>query len=250
MGDLVALLALGFLGWAMKRGGWPRPPLILAFILGAKIEDSMFLTTERYGWSWIIEPLPLFIGLLCLLSLAVGIFYQPGQGRRARQIWQRKPEWSLRPLLTAIFGLTCVFFIVESRDWVYEARLFPVAIAVPTLALVLWQLAQDLFATAETGGAIQYADIRPTQVEAGKSLPRAAGEAFGWLAGLMAAIWIAGFPIAITLFALLYLRYRSGEKWWVAAVTTAVMIGLLFLVFDGLLNVIWPEGLIGLGGTG
>ncbi len=57
-------------------------------------------------------------------------------------------------------------------------------------------------------------------------------------------IWIAGFPVAMVGFALLYLRFRSGEKWWVAIATTTVMIGLLFLVFDGLLNVIWPEGLI------
>lgn len=249
MGDLVALLALGFLGWAMKRGGWPRPPLILGFILGAKIEDSMFLTTERYGWDWIIEPLPLFIGLLCLASLAIGIFYQPGQGRRARQNWHRKPVWTLHPLLTAVFGLTCLFFIVESEGWAYEARLFPLAIAIPTLALVVFQLVQDLFATTEAGTKIQFSDIKPLDVEDGKSLPRAAAEAFGWLVGLMATIWIAGFPIAMTLFALLYLRFRSGEKWWVAIVTTAVMIALLFLVFDGLLNVIWPEGLLGIGGT-
>ncbi|MEE8334355.1 MAG: tripartite tricarboxylate transporter permease, partial [Alphaproteobacteria bacterium] len=244
MGDLVALLLLGLLGWAMKRGGWPRPPLILGFILGAKIEDSLWLTTERYGWEWLTEPLPAFIGLLCLASIGVGIFYQPGQGRRARAVWRARVQWSLRPLLTAVFGITCVFFIVESRDWVYEALLFPVAIAVPTLALVTYQLVHDLFATTGPGPTVQFSDIKPVEVEDGKSLHRAASEAFGWLAGLLLVIWIAGFPVAMILFTLLYLRFRSREKWWVAITTTTVMIGLLFLVFDGLLNVIWPEGLI------
>ena len=244
MGDLVALLLLGLLGWAMKRGGWPRPPLILGFILGAKIEDSLWLTTERYGWDWLQDPLPASIGLMCLASIGVGIFYQPGQGRRAGSVWRLRPRWSLRPLLTAVFGIACVFFIVESRDWVYEARLFPVAIAVPTLALVAWQLAHDLFATTAPGAGVRYSDIKPTEVEDGKSLYRASAEAFGWLVGLLAVIWIAGFPAAMVLFALLYLRFRSGEKWWVAIATTVVMAGLLFLVFDGLLNVIWPDGLI------
>ena len=32
-GDLIALLVFGVIGWIMKRMNWPRPPLILGFVL-------------------------------------------------------------------------------------------------------------------------------------------------------------------------------------------------------------------------
>jgi TctA family transporter len=37
-GDLSSLLFFGFLGWTFKHLKWPRPPLVLGFILGSVIE--------------------------------------------------------------------------------------------------------------------------------------------------------------------------------------------------------------------
>jgi len=41
-GDLYSLLFFGLLGWAMKHFRWPRPPLVLGFILGSILERYMF----------------------------------------------------------------------------------------------------------------------------------------------------------------------------------------------------------------
>ncbi|MDA0241720.1 MAG: tripartite tricarboxylate transporter permease, partial [Proteobacteria bacterium] len=40
IGDWVACLTMGIVGFIMKRGGWPRPPLVLALILGSIMEKS------------------------------------------------------------------------------------------------------------------------------------------------------------------------------------------------------------------
>ena len=54
-GDIYALLLFGIIGWIMKRLRWPRPPLILGFVLGGLVERYMFISVERYGadWLWI-----------------------------------------------------------------------------------------------------------------------------------------------------------------------------------------------------
>ena len=44
-GDLYALLFFGIVGWTMKRLRWPRPPVILGFVLGHLIENYMFIST-------------------------------------------------------------------------------------------------------------------------------------------------------------------------------------------------------------
>ena len=55
-GDLFALLLFGLLGWVMKQFKWPRPPLVLGLVLGDSIERYMFISIERYGFTWLWRP--------------------------------------------------------------------------------------------------------------------------------------------------------------------------------------------------
>ena len=55
-GDLYTLLVFGALGWIMKQLGWPRPPLILGFVLGDIFERYLFISVERYGIEWLFRP--------------------------------------------------------------------------------------------------------------------------------------------------------------------------------------------------
>ena len=40
LGDWISCITMGIIGFIMKRGGWPRPPLILALILGSIMEHA------------------------------------------------------------------------------------------------------------------------------------------------------------------------------------------------------------------
>src|ERR1700675_154954 len=60
-GDLYSLLFFGMLGWAMKHFKWPRPPLVLGFILGGILERYLFISIQRYGpVDWTVRRIPLF----------------------------------------------------------------------------------------------------------------------------------------------------------------------------------------------
>jgi hypothetical protein len=138
--------------------------------------------------------------------------------------------------------------IFEAVEWRIEAKMFPLSIAIPTLALVVYQLVHDLFTRPwQAYEGPSYADIRPDKDVEFRIVARRGADAFAWLLGLLLAAWLVGFPAAIGLFCLLYLRYRSKEKWWVAAATAAVVVTVLYLFFDGLLHVLWPEGVLGIG---
>src|ERR1700726_4705819 len=69
-GDLYSLLFFGLLGWAMKHFRWPRPPLVLGFILGGILERYMFISIERYGLEWMTRPIVIVMFVLSALSLA------------------------------------------------------------------------------------------------------------------------------------------------------------------------------------
>ena len=71
LGDWISCLIFGIVGFVMKRGGWPRPPLILAFILGSIMENAFQISMKVHkGASWLWErPIVLIIGALIVITI-------------------------------------------------------------------------------------------------------------------------------------------------------------------------------------
>ena len=82
LADLITLLAIGGLGWIMKRCGWPRPPLLLGFLLGTLIERYIFISVKAYGSGWLARPLVLVIFAVTILT----IVYSLVEGGKARRL--------------------------------------------------------------------------------------------------------------------------------------------------------------------
>jgi len=69
MGDWVACLSMGIIGFVMKRGGWPRPPLVLAFILGTILENAFQISMRAHeGPGWLGRPIVLIIIALTIIT--------------------------------------------------------------------------------------------------------------------------------------------------------------------------------------
>jgi len=138
-------------------------------------------------------------------------------------------------------------FLAGTIGWPYEAWLFPVAIAVPTLTVACFQLAQEAFTVRRADEIETYADIKSESAVTGSELTHRAVEAFAWVLGLLGGVYVVGFPLAITVFLLTYLRFRAKESWRYVIGLTAILVGLLYLFFDHVLHVVWPEGMLGIG---
>jgi TctA family transporter len=72
IGDLIVLLIFTFLGWGMKCLDWPRPPLLLGFILGPMIESFYFTSTMIFGYKWVFRPGVLIILVLTAICIYAG----------------------------------------------------------------------------------------------------------------------------------------------------------------------------------
>jgi putative tricarboxylic transport membrane protein len=63
MWDLYTVIIFGILGYGLKRLGWPRPPLILGFVLSPVIGKYLFISVSAYGANWLMRPGVIAIGL-------------------------------------------------------------------------------------------------------------------------------------------------------------------------------------------
>jgi putative tricarboxylic transport membrane protein len=68
--DLFVTFIFGTLGYLMVLFGWPRPPLVLGFVLGKLIETYLFISVSRYGFSWLKFPIVIFLIFLTVLVIA------------------------------------------------------------------------------------------------------------------------------------------------------------------------------------
>jgi len=85
-GDVISLLIVSVLGWIMKRFRWPRPPLVLGFVLSNIVENNLYIATRRYGMSWLLHPMVVVIGLILTVSLVYNLGFSkrpksPGEGQ-------------------------------------------------------------------------------------------------------------------------------------------------------------------------
>jgi TctA family transporter len=90
--DLVALMVFSFLGFLMRRLGWPRSPLVLGMVLGDKMENYLWLSYGRFGFEWLTRPGVLILFVLLALSLCYPLLqdWKARQRRREREPWADK----------------------------------------------------------------------------------------------------------------------------------------------------------------
>jgi TctA family transporter len=79
--DLLALLGFSFLGFIMRRHGWPRSPLVLGMVLGDKMENYLWLSYGRFGFEWLTRPAVMILAALLVISLC----YPMVQNRREKK---------------------------------------------------------------------------------------------------------------------------------------------------------------------
>lgn len=89
IGDLVVLVALGFLGWLMNYIDMPRPPMLIGFVLTASSERYLHLTLNIYrDGAWLTRPSVISLAVLTIL-LTVAI--PAVRGRKERRADDRQP---------------------------------------------------------------------------------------------------------------------------------------------------------------
>lgn len=133
------------------------------------------------------------------------------------------------------------YAIVTAWHWPVKAALFPLVIGIPLFCLAAAELLWVLLGGPEAKGAAMEFRLSADLPE--KEALRRTLRAVGWILGFLAAIVLLGFPIAVPLFMLLYLRLQ-GEGWVLTVVMSAAVWGIFYGLFDRLLHLPFPAGWI------
>jgi TctA family transporter len=235
--DILTFLGFSALGYLMKLFDWPRPPLLVAVVLGGQLEGYLWLSNARYGWSWLLEPGVLIIMALVVLTLVVPIIRRIRHGEPAGgEPIVHLTRWHLRGDI--IFLLIAVAVLVAAADvsteWVMRASLIIYCLAAVGVALGILQIFFHLRALR-----VPELNTAPFDREKAFTTVRRTVENFLWLIGLAASVYLIGFHIVMAAFPLFYIRTYGGS-WRIALILAVLAETFVIVIFDLLLEAFWP----------
>jgi TctA family transporter len=260
-GDLFALLAFGILGWIMKQLRWPRPPLILGIVLGDLIERYMFISVERYGASWLMRPVVVVLLAMALFGL-LRPFWQDIKihgGIKKMLTDFGRPTFSL-PNLFYVFMIVLIgVMLVQASSWHFSAKLVPTIVGSLALFFATVSLFNEVFrrpaVVAAAGGVDDTESTVQKKIHMDLESDTAhvptrlillrAGAFFGWLIAFMASMATIGLIPTVPMFVILYMRLENREPWKLVLPQAIGLTLFIYIVFDQLLTIPWPQTLLG-----
>jgi TctA family transporter len=246
MGDVIALIAVGFLGILLRRFNYSRPAFLIGFVLSQQAEAFANMATQiagaRFargfwnGMSYIATPLTISLLVITVASIIVGV-------RGAKFINESDVEASGSKRSPVIFlliitGYLLVAVVNAAMLSRFGDKVFPLTVGLVSLGAclaLLWQMRRapetdPLFVDLESNGA-----------EA--TMPFTLWRTLFWFALLLGLALLFGMVIALVLFFLSFYRIRVRLSWLATLAYTVLGTGGI-IFFAKVLGRDFPPGLL------
>ena len=243
LGDWVTLILAGILGYVMKQSGWPRPPVILGFILGSIMEVSLHISMRSYDYTWLGRPIVVILAVLILLGLLVGV---RGMLRRraAPAGVQIDDSAAQNPALSLPFAVCLLgalsYGLILAADWHFAARFFPFIVmitGIPLVLVVIFHDWNDIRLCLRRGVSIA-GDAHD------RKLLLSGAHYFVWMFAILVATVLIGQFLAIVVFVGAYLWYWGGYTWRLFVPYSVGAAIFLYIMFERIVPVFWYDSLI------
>ncbi|MEQ8194410.1 MAG: tripartite tricarboxylate transporter permease, partial [Rhodospirillales bacterium] len=238
-GDLITMLILGTLGVYMKRFGWPRPALLIGFVLADKVEGEVYHTATVYGFSFLERPVVLVILAITAFSVYAAVKFKPNPPTLTEDgIHSHKKYGPQMAFLLLLVGFSVLLF-ADATQYQYLTALYPMMVSIGglcfliPLAILMTRKKEPstLFHDEERGDF--EIDVESKSIE----------HYLGWLLGMLGVSALFGFVIGVSAFIYVFVRVKAKLNHAYSAVCAAS-----FIVFLGTLShfltLKYPEGLL------
>jgi putative tricarboxylic transport membrane protein len=238
-GDLITLMILGTLGVYMKRFGWPRPALLIGYVLSNRVETSIYHTITTYGFSFLTHPIVILLVILTLVSVYGAMRYRPHRTEIAEDGIHAARNLVPQGLFyAAIFALALVVIWDGSR-WDFLTGVYPLVAGGLCLVFMI-PLGIEMYRT--NGAAAVFYDSEREDID--QSVEWRSNEYYLiWLLGMLGVSALAGFVIGIGTFIYFFVRLKAGLSHLGSAISAGAFV-LLLGILSHFMTLMYPEGLL------
>ena len=259
-GDLYSLLFFGIFAWGMKHFKWPRPPLVLGFILGGVLERYMFISIQRYGVSWMTRPLVIIMFAMSLLSL-LRPFIQDVRahgGVKGMLSDFHAPHFNKSQIFPVVLLGIFATMMAEAVTWNFYAKIIPMIVGTGAILFCSLSLLNDLFKSqvhaARTLEAAAKGEVaEKIHMDIGSNVSHLPPMTvflrgvtfFGWMVFFLCSMALIGLIPTVPIFIILFMRVEAKERWTLTLPMALCMFLFCWFLFDWLLSIPWPGSYLG-----
>jgi putative tricarboxylic transport membrane protein len=246
LGDLVALIAIGFIGIFLRRFDYSRPAFLIGFVLSSQAEKFVNQLTQiasarfrrgfEVGMDYLISPITVGLAILIVVSVVIGL----RQAKHIRENLEVHTGGKRAPFLflLVLTGYAAISTIDAAGVDRFGDKVFPLTVGIITLIgcvsimvrMMMRPETDPVFMDLEQGGPE-------------KAAPHGLWPTLMWFIFLLILSGLFGLIIALTIFLFAFFRMRAGQSWLMCAVYTAGGIGfMMFLAW--VLGRDFPPGLL------
>lgn len=246
-GDWIVCLVAGFIGFLMKRSGWPRPPLVLALILGAILETAFQISVRVHdGMGWLTRPIVLILGAGVILTVVLSIrssirMHREGSHSEQSEGGERNPFLSL-PVTVALL-ITAGWAFLGAQGWPTSVRQFPMLLSSLAFLATLVALVVDIRSANTVIGRV--GGLGPAlEISASTAVLDRAMLFFVYVLAMVVMSNVVGQIAALVMFIVLYL-WRWGHFSWKTVVGYGLVSWIYMYVFyDRVIHVYWKPSML------
>ncbi|MCG8336034.1 MAG: tripartite tricarboxylate transporter permease [Proteobacteria bacterium] len=248
IGDLVALFCVGALGVLMKRFGWPRPALLIGFVLAAGMETYLYQAIQFDGVGFLAKPGVIIIGVLTVVSVFFSLKFgrvnseeSVAANENEADASSRKPtKLHAQAVFAGIVFLIFVMVLLDAFKHSFLGAVFTGTVAsvmIVTSVIVLYKLA-----TGKTDDDANY-DL---EIDAGyvnnPSISKMRTYAI-WFLAYLVGCFVFGYLVTNAVFFMSFLLGEAKVSWKRSGFLTVCATAFL-IILAKVMVLEFPEGLI------
>ncbi|AXX92161.1 tricarboxylate transporter [Malaciobacter molluscorum LMG 25693] len=245
--DLILLIAIGALGTLFKYFDWPRPALLIGFVLAGTIETYYYQAVQFYSWEMLERPGVIILILFMLTSILLSVYFKKRDEKKSKENQPRKTEehkikysffsgelifiWSL--MAFALFAL------IDSFTLRFLGGIFPIIVSslllifgiILSIQITSKKRQKDILAVE----IIENGQLSSTWVKTWTN--------FLILPIFLLGTWILGFIPALAILFILIIRIKMNSSWLKIIIITSCAIAFLLFISNAMVLHL-PTGLI------
>lgn len=245
--DLILLIAIGALGTLFKYFDWPRPALLIGFVLAGTIETYYYQAVQFYSWEMLERPGVIILIVFMLASILLSLYFKRRDDKKNKENNPTENQENnfkysfFSGELLFIWGLMAfaLFALIDSYNLRFLGGIFPTIVS---SLLLLFGVILSIQITSKK----RQKDILSVEIiENGQisSTWTTTWINFLILPLFLLGTWLLGFIPALAILFILIIRIKMNSSWLKIAIITSCAIAFLLFVSDAM-TLHLPTGLI------
>ena len=251
---ILMLILIGIIGIFFRQYDWPRPPLLVGFVLGTIVENNFVNTIRLFQWEVFQRPIAVILAILLVSTFIYGIV-APMRRRRAILAGELPDDPTLVQGIPTVaerrvqVSFECILFLVAlsalvftlTSGWPFYSALMPTIFTGFATITLLAILLRGRYRDAQRDALARLLDGAPKPTSPFLDLLPLTFIFFGWALALYLGVLMLGFPITILIGTAAYLRFQGGMSWLMTSIITVCFLGVVYGVYEVFFKIAWPS---------